>query len=74
MSRCQELQHVVSVFVVLGLSCSEACGIFSGPGIEPMSPGTGGWILFFFFFGGWILNHCTTREVLREVFFKDILN
>ena len=41
---------MVSVFVVLGLSCSEACGIFSGPGIEPMSPGTGGWILFFFFF------------------------
>ena len=29
---------------------------------------------FFFFFGGWIINHCTTREVLREVFFKDILN
>ena len=45
---------MVSVFVVLGFSCSEACGIFSGPGIEPMSPGTGGWILFFFLADGFL--------------------
>ena len=31
-----------SVVVAHGLSCSEACGIFPGPGIEPVTPALAG--------------------------------
>ena len=76
-TSCLQLQRAgasldtqASVVAACGLSacgtwagCSEACAIFSGPASEPVSPGI----------GRWILNHSTTRDVPREVFFKDVL-
>ena len=54
-SGLQYLQYMGSVVVVLGLSCSKACGIFPDQRLNRV-PCTGGQIVI----------HCTTRKVQKQ--------
>ena len=45
LQRLLLLWSMDSVVVTLGLSCSEACGILPGPGVESMSPPLAGGLL-----------------------------